>query len=152
MTNQLNSSYKNANANLSKLWVYSTIFLSVLVLITFFSSVSVLPPAFYLTNLVLGLLFVVTVVIIKLKNKPEEFVKIEENNLQYYCPIKKELIIIPVQEITNITTHFCELQIHTLNRTHCINLNKIKQEQQRWEIKEMIKEIALKNDKRACNF
>jgi hypothetical protein len=98
------------------------------------------------------LLFAIGFLVTRFKGKPLNFVKIEENNLQYYCPVKKELVVIPVQDITNITSRFCELQIHTTNRTHCLNLNQIKQEQQRWEIKEMIKKLALENEKRACNF
>jgi hypothetical protein len=152
MTNQLHANHKNVNANLNKLWLYCTIFLSVLVLITLISSASILPTAFYLVNIALCLLFAIGFLVTRFKGKPLNFVKIEENNLQYYCPVKKELVVIPVQDITNITSRFCELQIHTTNRTHCLNLNQIKQEQQRWEIKEMIKKLALENEKRACNF
>ncbi len=152
MTNQLNLNYRNTNANLNKLWLYSIIFLTVLVLVTLFSSVTILPASFYLANIVLCLLFVIVVLAVKFKNRQVNFVKVEKNNLQYFCPTTKELVVIPIQEITNITTRFCELQIHTTNRTHCLNLDKIKQEQQRWEIKEMIRKLALKNEKRACNF
>lgn len=152
MTNQLNVNYRNVNANLNKLWLFSIIFLSVLVFITLFSSITILSASFYLSNIALCLLFVIVVLIVKSKNRQVAFVKIEEDNLQYFCPIKKEVVVIPVQEIINITTRFCELQIHTSNRTHCLNLDKIKQEQQRWEIKEMIRKLALKNEKRAVNF
>lgn len=152
MTNQLNLNYRNANANLNKLWLYSSIFLSALVLITLFSSVAILPTAFYLANIVLCVFFIIVVVIFKFKKRPFAFVKIDEDQLQYFCPVKKEVIVIPKNEITKVTTQFCELQIHTYNHTHCLNLKKIKQEQQRWEIKEMIKKLAVENEKRACNF
>ena len=152
MTNQLHSSHKNVNANLNKLWLFSSIFLSVLLLITLAFSTTILPTAFYLINLALCFLIAIVFLIMRFKGKPLTFVKIEENNLQYYCPIKKELVVIPIQQITNITSRFCELQIHTTSRTHCLNLNQIKQEQQRWEIKEMIKKLAIENEKRACNF
>ena len=152
MTNQLNLNYRNANANLNKLWLYSSIFLSALVLITLCSSVAILPAAFYLSNMVLCLLFIIVVVVLKFKKKQVTLVKIEENQLQYFCPIKKETVMIPTNEITKVTTQFCELQIHTYNRTHCLNLKKIKQEQQRWEIKEMIKKFAAENEQRASEF
>lgn len=152
MTNQLNLNYRTANANLSKLWLYSSIFLSALVLITLFSSVAILPAAFYLINIALCFLLVVVVVVLNFKKKPVELLKVEEDQLQYFCPVKKEVVLIPINEITKVTTQFCELQIHTYNQTHCLNLNKIKQEQQRWEIKEMIKKFAVENEKRACGF
>ena len=152
MTNQLNPNHKNINANLNKLWLFSSIFLSALVLITLCSSVAILPAAFYLSNVVLCLLFIIVFFILRFRKKPVELVKIEENQLQYFCPVKKETVIIPTNEITKVTTQFCELQIHTYNRTHCLNLKKIKQEQQRWEIKEMIKKFAVENERRACGF
>ena len=152
MTNQLNLNYRNANANLNKLWLYSSIFLSALVLVTLCSSAAILPAAFYLGNVILCLLFIMVVFILKFRKKPVELFRIEENQLQYFCPIKKETVVIPTHEITKVTTQFCELQIHTYNRTHCLNLKKIKQEQQRWEIKEMIKKFAVENERRACGF
>lgn len=152
MTNQLNLSHQNAALNWNKLWLFSKIFLAFLITITLLSSFTVVPSAFYLSNMALCLLFVVGLLLMKFKNQSVPFVKIEDNQVQYFCPVKKELIVIPVNEITNMTTRFCELQIHTSNRTHCINMNKIKQETQRWEIKEMIRKLAVDNEKRACGF
>ncbi len=152
MTNQLNLNYRNANANLNRLWFYSILFLAFLVAITFVASFAEIPSTIYAFNMALCLLFIMAILIVNFKKKHAPFVKIENNQLQYLCPVKRELVVIPIDEITKVSTQFCELQVHTSNRTHCINLNKIKQEKQRWEIKEMIRKLAVQNDNRACNF
>ncbi|MGI4751289.1 MAG: hypothetical protein ACRYFB_11710 [Janthinobacterium lividum] len=88
----------------------------------------------------------------KFKKKQATFVTIEDRKLHYFCPVKKEVVTIPTHEIIKVTTQFCELQIHTSDRTHCLNLNNIKQETTRWEIKEMIRKLALENGNRVVNF
>ena len=152
MTDQLNLTQQNAALNWTRFWLYSKVFLSFLIVLTLVSSLAKAPSAFYVSNIALCLLFGVVLLLFKFKRKQIPFVKIEDNQVQYFCPVKKEVILIPANEITKVSTHFCELQIHTYNRTHCINMNKIKQEQQRWEIKEMIKKLAVENEKRACGF
>lgn len=152
MTNQLNITHQNSTLNWTKLWFFSKIFLSVLIAVTIFSSITEIPSAFYLCNIVLCLLFLITMIVVKFKKKQISFININHNQLEYFCPVKKELVTIRANEITKVTTQFCELQIHTINRTHCLNMEKIKQESQRWEIKEMIKNLVVENEKRACGF
>ncbi len=148
MTNQLNLTYQNNVLNLNRLWWSSILVLSFLVLITLWSSVTELPASFNLSNMALCLLFMVAILLVKFKRKQVPFVKIEGQQLQYFCPVKKALVMIPANEITSVTTQFCELQIHTTGRTHCLNMNKVKQEKQRWEIKEMIRKLAVENGNR----
>ena|SRR5579875_196935 len=152
MTNQLNLSNANAASNWNKLWLISKIFLSFIIAVTLLSSVTTVPSAFYISNMMLCLAFLVAVLLVKFKRKQADFVKIENNQVRYFCQVKKEAIVIPINEITKVTTQFCELQIHTSSRTHCLKLNKIKQEQQRWEIKEMMRKLAMENEKKACGF
>ena len=142
MAYQLNITNQNVTFNWSKFWLFSKIFLFFLLAVTLLPSLIKVSPTFYISNIVLCLLFITVALIIKFKRKQELFIRIENNQLQYFCPVKKELITIPSTDITKVTTQFCELQIHTNNRTHCLSMEKIKQETQRWEIKEMIKKLA----------
>lgn len=152
MTNQLNFAPAHNALNWNKLWLFSKIFLSLLVIATLLSSVAEMPSVFYVSNMVLCVLFIVTILLVSLVKKRTPLVKIADNNVYYLCPVTKEAITIPANEIIKVTSQFCELQIHTSTRTHCLNMDKIKQESQRWEIKEMIKKLVLKNEKRACGF
>ncbi len=149
MTNQLNITHQSSNVNWTRFWLFSKLFLSFLIITTIFSSLNYVISAFLILNILLGLLFMAAIFFIKFKTKKTEFVKITENKLQYFCQVKKEVILIPINEITNVRSHFCELEIHTYNRTYCINLNPIKEEKQRWEIKEMIKRVTVEKSNRA---
>ncbi|MVN22683.1 hypothetical protein [Mucilaginibacter arboris] len=148
MTNQLNLTHQANSLHWEKFWLFSKIFLAFLIGITLLSSFTTVPSGFYVSNMALCLLFVVAVLVVKFKRKQVPFIKIEADKLQYFCQVKKELVVIPVNEITNITTRFCELQIHTQVCTHCLNMDQIKQETQRWEIKEMIRKLAVEKGKR----
>jgi hypothetical protein len=152
MTNQLNLTHTNDALMWTKLWLFSKIFLSFLVVITLLSAFIEMPSALNLSNIILCLLLVAAVLLVKFKKKQVPFIKIEDNNLYYFCPVKKEAVMIPANEIVKVSTQFCELQIHTTTRTHCLNLNNIKQEHRRWEIKETIKNLVVENEKRACGF
>lgn len=152
MTNQLNMSYQNSTLNWTKHWLWSKIFLVCLIAATLLSSVITLPAMFYLSNIAILLLFSAGLFLLIIKRNQTPFVKIEDRQLQYFCVVKKEIVTIPADEIIKVTTQFCELQIHTFNRTHCLNLNHIKEEKQRWEIKEMIRKLAPENGNRVVNF
>lgn len=152
MTNQLNLVPTQNTLNWTKLWLFSKIFLSLLIVVTLLSSVAEMPSVFYISNIVLCVLFITAIVLVSLNKKRAPLVKIADNNVYYLCPVTKEAVTIPASEIIKVTTQFCELQIHTSTRTHCLNMDKIKQESQRWEIKEMIKKLVLENEKRACGF
>jgi hypothetical protein len=152
MTNQLNFASAPNTANWTKLWLYSKIFLLVLVMITLLSSVADMPSAFYASNMVLCVVFIITVILIGFVKKRSPLVKIADNNVYYISPVTKEVVTIPVNEIIKVTSQFCELQIHTATKTHCINMEQIKHESKRWEIKEMIKKLVLEKEKRASGF
>lgn len=152
MTNQLNFGHQSSTLNWTNLWLWSKVFLVFLIAATLLSSVVTLPAIFYLSNIAILLLFSAGLFLLIIKRKQTPFVKIEDRQLQYFCVVKKEIVTIPADEIIKVTTQFCELQIHTLNRTHCLNLNHIKEEKQRWEIKEMIRKLAPENGNRVVNF
>ncbi|MGI4020007.1 MAG: hypothetical protein ACRYFA_00740 [Janthinobacterium lividum] len=152
MTNQLNLASAQNALPWTKPWLYSKIFLSFLIVITLLSSVAEMPSVFYVSNMVLCMLFIAAIVLVSFIKKRALLVKIADNNVHYLWPVTKEKVTIPAKEIIKVTSQFCELQIHTSTRTHCLNMDQIKQENKRWEIKEMIKKLVLENEKRACGF
>ena len=152
MTNQLNISQQNTFLSWTKLWFLSKIFLVSLLMLTMFSSFITTFSTVYIFCFGLVILFLLAFFLLKFNRKQTAIVKVENQQLHYFCPVKKEKISIPVLEIMKVTSQFCELQIHTANRTYCLNLNNIKQEKQRWEIKEMIKKLAPATPSQAVNF
>ncbi|SKB63564.1 hypothetical protein [Daejeonella lutea] len=70
------------------------------------------------------------------------FVEISNGTMTYFDTVKGELISLPVNDITHISTRFCELNVHTANNVHSLNLDLIRSEKARWEIKEMIREMT----------
>lgn len=89
-------------------------------------------------------LILLTFALVRLKPEKSKlpFISIQDSKLEYFCPHKKEIITVHAHEITNITTRFCELRIHTNDCLHSINLELIPKERTRWEIKEMIRQLA----------
>jgi hypothetical protein len=74
--------------------------------------------------------------------KGDIFLKIEENEIEYFDFQENQLISIPVADIQSVTTRFGELHLCTADRTYCIDMTVIRNEKTRWEIKEMIKAMA----------
>ncbi len=70
------------------------------------------------------------------------FLEITDGTLSYLDTEKGEMITIPVNDITFISTRFCRLNVHTSDGIHALNLDLIRKEQTRWEIKEIIRGIA----------
>ena len=142
MTYQLTISHYRSNSNDARLLMYSTIFLSLLFLNTLGVALDITTPQLSLVNLVLGIAFLIALVTQVNKRLKVPFVNIHDSTLDYFCPEEGQIISIPAMEINQITTRFNELNIHTNNRVHSLNLGLIRQEQTRWEIKEMIREMA----------
>lgn len=69
--------------------------------------------------------------------------KVDGTCVVYFSNEEAKLISIQAEEISKITTAFCQLQVHTRdNNIHLINMEPIKKEKTRWEVKEMIKQLA----------
>jgi hypothetical protein len=142
MTYQLHISHYRSDSNDARLWMYSTIFLSLLFLNTLGVALDITMPQVSLVNFVLGVVFLITLATIIHKRSRIPFVNIHDDTLEYFNPEEGEIISIPSMEITKITTRFNELNIHTNDRMHSLNLGLIRKEQTRWEIKEMIRRMA----------
>ncbi|WP_423147127.1 hypothetical protein [Rubrolithibacter danxiaensis] len=73
----------------------------------------------------------------------ELLLKIDNEGFDYFSFEEDKVIRIQAEEISKITTGFCELKVHTRdNLIHKINMAPIKKEQTRWEVKEMVKQLA----------
>lgn len=142
MTYQLHITHYRSDSNDDRLLMYSTIFLSLLFLNTLGVALDITMPQLSLVNLALGVIFLIALATMINKRSKVPFVNIHDDTLEYYSPEEGQIISIPSLDITKVTTRFNELNIHTNERMHSLNLGLIRQEQTRWEIKEMIRQMA----------
>ena len=123
----------------ARLWT-DRIFLSLLLLttavITFYNST--------VLNLIIGIVFIMLLAIVMLVTRRHKvpFVEIVDSTLNYFDTNKGEMVSVQVHEITHISTRFCQLDVHTAENIHSLNLGLVRNEKTRWEIKEMIREMA----------
>ena len=142
MTYQLHITHYRSDSNDARLLMYSTIFLSLLFLNTLGVALDITMPQLSLVNLVLGAVFLIGLATVINKRSKVPFVNIHDDTLEYFSPENEQIISIPSMEITKVTTRFNELNIHTSDRMHSLNLGLIRQEQTRWELKETIRRMA----------
>ena len=121
--------------------MYAKIFLPLIFL-------NILAIAFY-TSTVLSIIIVILsiiffAIIVKLISRRHKvpFVEIVNDTLNYFDPEKGEVVSVPAKDITHISTRFCELNVHTHENIHSLNLGLIRNAKTRWEIKEMIRKMA----------
>lgn len=142
MTYQLHISHYRSDSNDARLLLYSKVFLSLLFLNTLAVAFDITMPQVSLLNFVLGVVFLIVLAAMMNKRSRVPFVNIHDDTLEYFNPKEGEIISIPANDITKVTTRFNELIIHTTEGIHSLNLALIRKEQTRWELKEMIRTIA----------
>lgn len=131
---------RNRSLKGARLWT-DRIFLSLLILTT-------LVVAYYNStelNITIALSCIglfAGIALLFLRRHKVPFVEINNGTFSYFDTGKGEMVSVPVQDITHISTRFCELNVHTAENTHSLNLDLIRSEKARWEIKEMIREMA----------
>lgn len=150
MTYQLRITHYRSQSNDNRLMMYSSIFLSLLILTTLGVAFDLTVPQISLINLVLGFAFLIGLAIQINKRMKVPFINITDSTMEYFCHEEGEIISIPCADITKVTTRFNELNIHTADRIHSLNMGLIRQEQTRWEIKEMIRKMACPETITAC--
>jgi hypothetical protein len=92
-------------------------------------------------NLILGLILMIILFSYFQKYQKVPFVEINNGVLNYFDTERNEIIQISAQDITHISTRFCELRVHTHEKVHILNLDVIRNETKRWEIKEKIRKL-----------
>lgn len=125
-----------------KTWLFFWIISSIILLTTVGAALNIAASTISLFNIFTILGLTAFAFIRNYKRQTVTFLKINESNIEYYCVEEKQMVQIPSEEIINVTTRFCELNIHTRDKVHTLNIKMIRHEQQRWEIKQMIREIV----------
>lgn len=125
-----------------KLWWGVKGILLILTISTAAVALNLISPIFCLFNGIAGVILFIAYAKMFCLSK-ELFLKVEEGSLKYFSEEREEMIEIEAKDIEKITSRFCELHIHTRdNAVHRISMSPIKKEQTRWEIKEMIRQLA----------
>jgi len=97
------------------------------------------------TYLLAGIFAGITIAFIyrKRTGRKDLLLKIEDNGIEYFSEEHDAMIKIEAESIIRVSSRFCELHILTRdNTTHRIDMSSIKKEQTRWEVKEMVKQLA----------
>lgn len=141
MTYQYNINHYRPLSTDVPYWKFSALFLSLLLLNTpavafYFNS-----SALILLNLILSILFILLIFRLFRKTQKVPFVEISNNTLNYFDTQNEAIVQVSARDITQISTKFCELRIHTSEKIHIVNLNVIRNEKKRWEIKEKIRTL-----------
>ncbi len=142
MNYQLNFFYYSRNLDNATIWIYARAFTILLLLNTIAVAYNLTLPLLSGVNTILSFLLIVVLLYINSYKTNIPFIKIQDDKMEYFCRERGEIITIDANDITKITTRFCELRIHTNEYIHCIDLGMIPQGKKRWEIKEMIHKIA----------
>ncbi len=69
-------------------------------------------------------------------------IKVDNRGVEYFSHEEGRLVTVNAEDIIKITTGFCQLHVHTRDSVHLINMETIKKEKIRWEVKEMVKQMA----------
>ncbi|WP_411275032.1 hypothetical protein [Daejeonella sp.] len=124
----------------TRLWT-ERIFLSLLILstsaIAWYNS-----TALNLYYALPGLVFIIVIAMLVIRRRRISFIDITDGTLSYLDTDKGEMVSVPVHDITHISTRFCQLNVHTSECIHTLNLDMVRNEKTRWEIKEMIRQSA----------
>lgn len=119
------------------------ILLSVLALSTLSIILELIPLIYALINSISCIVLILLFRKFQKTSSQNVYLKLEDDYLEYFSEEREEMVQIPAENIAKIITRFCELQIHTHdNSVHRISMKYIKKEQTRWEVKEMIKQLA----------
>lgn len=93
-------------------------------------------------SLFLSIIFFILLLRQLRKTHKVSFIEISNKTLNYFDTDSEEIVKVAAQDITHISTKLCELRIHTNERVHLVNLNVIRNEKKRWEIKEKIRTLC----------
>ncbi|HQT22299.1 MAG: hypothetical protein B7X86_02935 [Sphingobacteriales bacterium 17-39-43] len=93
-------------------------------------------------SLFLSIIFFILLLRQLRKTHKVSFIEISNKTLNYFDTDSEEIVKVMAQDITHISTKLCELRIHTNERVHLVNLNVIRNDKKRWEIKEKIRTLC----------
>jgi hypothetical protein len=132
---------RNSTRNQTKFWFIASSAILIFLLNTVGTAFNFTPEVFSMANLAVTAISIITLVALCIR-KGDVFLKIANDEIEYFDFQEKQLISIPVAEIQNVSSRFGELILSTSERTYCIDMTVIRNENRRWEIKEIIKSMA----------
>lgn len=132
---------RNSTSHQTKFWFIASSGLLILLLNTVATVFNFDSQLFTMANMVIVTVSIIILIALYIR-KGDIFLKIENNEIEYFDFAEKQLICIHVADIQSVSTRFGELHLSTGERTHCIDMTVIRNEKTRWEIKEMIKSMA----------
>lgn len=132
---------RNSTRNQTKFWFIASSAALILLLNTAGTVLNITPGVSDMLNATITIGSIAAIVLLYFR-KGDIFLKIEENEIEYFDFQENQLISIAVADIQNVTTRFGELHLSTADRTYCIDMTVIRNEKTRWEIKEIIKAMA----------
>lgn len=112
--------------------------LGAVVLTTAGVALNIAVPLLSLINVFIAFVLIVVLLTKNYKRQRVTFLKVDGHSIEYFCDQEERSVLISSDEITHVTTRFCELDIHTRDKVHTLNMNMIRQEKKRWEIKQII--------------
>ncbi len=96
-------------------------------------------PWFSLINLAIAIVAVVAFLKWTSQSTRMLFLKVEENEIEYFNGEDQELVAVATHAIRNVDTGFNKLRLHTPEQVHIVDLSYIRDEKKRWEIKEAVR-------------
>mgnify|MGYP003575023208 FL=1 len=96
-------------------------------------------PWFSLINLAIAIVSVVAFLKWTSRSTRLLFLKVEENEIEYFNGEEQELVSVDTHAIRNVDTGFNTLRLHTPEQVHVVDLSYIRDEKKRWEIKEAVR-------------
>ncbi|HEY0670517.1 MAG TPA: hypothetical protein VGD22_20200 [Sphingobacteriaceae bacterium] len=132
---------RNSTRNQTKFWFIASSALLIILLNTVGPVLNFDPELFSMANLAIAGISVITLIVLCIR-KGDVFIKIENDEIEYFDFQENQLVTIPVADIQSVTTRFGELHLSTSERRYCIDMTVIRNENTRWEIKEIIKNMA----------
>lgn len=142
MTYQLNVKHHVPNPLPNRMWISTWMILGAIILTTAGVALNIAVPLLSLINVFIALVLIIVLLTKSYNRQTVTFLKVDSHSIEYFCEQKERTVLILSDEITHITTRFCELHIHTRDKVHTLNMNMIRQEKKRWEIKQIIRELA----------
>ncbi len=117
--------------------LFSILLLNAITVVFYFYSLTIVSLSLFLSIIFFILLFRQF-----RKTHKVSFIEISDKTLNYFDTESQEIVKVAAQDITHISTKLCELRVHTNERVHLVNLNVIRNEKKRWEIKEKIRTLC----------
>ncbi|HEY1008324.1 MAG TPA: hypothetical protein VGD92_14120 [Sphingobacteriaceae bacterium] len=96
-------------------------------------------PWFSLINLAIAIVAVVAFLKWTSQSTRMLFLKVEDNEIEYFNGEDQELVAVATHAIRNVDTGFNKLRLHTPEHVHIVDLSYIRDEKKRWEIKEAVR-------------